>query len=245
MGAWLRERGLDSLSVSFEQHGLTSLDLIAELRDADMVCVCVCVCVCVFVWASMCAPPLFLRVSLQVSIHVHRWVCCHPSFLIRQRRQFSAAPCGHSRHSRTRPQTSACGHITHTCRTWYMYVYACMYVYMYTHIDLRTYLSIHRRRREASMLALHSFPGSTAAPQKQVSYTHTRTDNNDTTTHATHTQTHTYKYKALPAKTTRSRHSGPLRTAIRAFAQEPPWETARGYQGPGLCPIYIYIYIYI
>ena len=54
MGAWLRERGLDSLSVSFEQHGLTSLDLIAELRDADMVCVCVCICVGI----NVCAPSL-------------------------------------------------------------------------------------------------------------------------------------------------------------------------------------------
>ena len=58
MGAWLRERGLDSLSVSFEQHGLTSLDLIAELRDADMVCVCVCVCVCICVGINVCAPSL-------------------------------------------------------------------------------------------------------------------------------------------------------------------------------------------
>ena len=64
MGAWLRERGLDSLSVSFEQHALTSLGLIAELRDADMVCVCVCVCVCVYLCGHQCVRPLSFCVCL-------------------------------------------------------------------------------------------------------------------------------------------------------------------------------------
>ena len=190
VGVWLRKRGLDSLSVSFEQHGLTSLDLIAELRDADMVCVCVCV--CVYLCGHQCVRALSLSACVFASKHTRTQVGLLPPELLNSptaailRRAVRTLKTLHNKTPDFRLWThhTHLPHMVHVC----VCVCVCMYVCTRISISEPIYGCIGGGEKHQCL----RYTRSLAAPPRPKSrcYTHIHAQTTMTQPHAQHTHKH-------------------------------------------------------